>query len=100
MRQAGGEHLFCDTFVFLQQIASILSLPLFCTILPEHHPCVGALAMLEIRVIMTTVTHCQIETQDGAQLDIVDALVVIFPGRLSHLAIQYEDTLFSIAANN
>ena len=56
--------------------------------------------MLEIRVIVTTVTHCQIETQDGGQLDIEDALVLRSNGLRIHLALQDEDIRVPIAANS
>ena len=60
----------------------------------------GALAVLEIRVIVTTVTKCQIENEDGGQLDIEDALVLSSNGLRIHLALQDEDIRFPIAANS
>ena len=83
-----------------QHIESILPLPLFVAILSESHPCVGALAPLEHRVIVTTVTKCQIETQDGGNFDIEDALVLRSTGLRIHLALQDEDILVTMAANN
>ena len=84
----------------MSQIDAIPPLPLFHTILPERHPCVGALAMLEKRVLVTTVTHCQIGTQDGGQLDIEHALVLMSSELRIHLVVQDEEIRLPIAANS
>ena len=80
-----------------QKIDTQLPLPLFGTVSPEVHPCVGGVHML--RVLVTAVTHRQIETQDRGQLDIVHALVLINLGLRVHLAIQYHPIRLPIAAN-